>query len=179
MEMTFTLTVDDLMEMHNEVKRRTSFFVQWKPLLAPFTIAGTISLAVGYFVFGDNLVLGLETLIMIVLLTAGFIWWGLRNFKAWQLSQCQKQLESPSLKGQVTVSLSDLGFGWRTALTESEVDWSSLVSFLETDNLFLIRHRDSRFNILPKRASGSEASLNDLRSLLTSKVGYVFPEQRK
>lgn len=76
----------------------------------------------------------------------------------------------PGVKSAIIVETTTEGLEITTESSESKLKWSLYTHWKETPNLFMIYQSNNCFNLFPKRAFNSEADINELRELLSTKL---------
>ena len=171
MHLEFTLVADDLLEMQKSFSK-AKLGMSLNLLLLASAIAILSAL-----VF---LALPIETESVIVwaiamaILPVAFL---LRSRRI--RAKCRKTIaETPSFNGLTTVEVSEQGLAMTAPGSRGESTWDAYISYLETQNLFLIFMSPKMARVLPKRAFGSDEDRQALRSLLATHIGAVFPKKR-
>ena len=77
---------------------------------------------------------------------------------------------NPRLYGMRTVTFDEHGLKSDSEIAHVEIKWTSFEKFEETKNLFLTFQTRDIVGIVPKRAFGNPATVEQFRELLTSKV---------
>jgi uncharacterized membrane protein (UPF0136 family) len=70
---------------------------------------------------------------------------------------------------ETTITVSDTGVVFENEKGRSELQWNAFVSYIETNTIFLLYVQSRIFQMVPKRAFGTD-DLEVLRSLLQRKV---------
>lgn len=99
-----------------------------------------------------------------------------RRSRAEEEKRCNR---NPDFPLSMWAQLDEKGFISTTSTSRTEDSWQAFDSYLQTpEALILVRTSGLMFNILPKRAFGSQEQLDQAITLLESHIGTVFPKRR-
>jgi hypothetical protein len=104
------------------------------------------------------------------------IWVLLRLYNKRKVRQQISKL--PALQGPQLAELNEEGLSRTAGTWNTNQKWGAFVSYLETENMFILYSSPSTAALLPKRAFASESDLAAARQLFAAKIGAVFPKTR-
>jgi hypothetical protein len=98
----------------------------------------------------------------------------------WKLNRNTKQqfAENPGLAEAEELEINEEGLRSITASSESMQKWNVFVSYGETKDLFAIFHSPKLARLIPKRAFKDETQVLEMRNLLATNIGAVYPKRR-
>jgi hypothetical protein len=164
MEVNYQLTVDDFRRAIKVYRTRTPF-LRW-----------TVRFGIGFAI----LVLATGVILLILAPHGGafqnlmplcilFMFWITIMWASPYLSARSQFRGSPSAKAPITLDVSDAGLQFRSQHTDSKVDWSAYVKWLEEKAIFAIFPNPRVFIVIPKRAFTVD-QVSEFRELLRQHV---------
>jgi hypothetical protein len=141
------------------------FFRRSRSRLAPEHIAGGVMIALGAALFfaGDHNIAGIVTVILgAVVIVAGPLLRRSASRHKWN--------REPLYHTEHTVAANDDGVYFQMGKVESNLVWRYYQCFLESQDGFLLIYGGDSFNYLPKRAFAGPETIDQFRSLASSKL---------
>lgn len=86
--------------------------------------------------------------------------------------------KDPKKVGPFVVDMGADGLTWTTKGSRQAMSWGAFISYKECSSIFLLFSSLHSVDILPKRAIGSEANLQEVRSILERQIGSIHPNMR-
>ena len=167
MEVNYQLTIDDFRRAIRAYRTRTPF-LRW-----------TVRLGVGFTVL--VLATGATGLILaphsdafrnLIPLYIVFILWTIIFWASPYRSARSQFRGSRAAKALITLNVTDAGLQFRSQHTDSKVDWSAYVKWLEEKTIFALFPNPKIFIVIPKRAF-TVNQVSEFRELLRE---HVKPE---
>jgi len=168
MEVSYQLTVDDFRRAIKAYRTRTPF-LRW-------TVRVGIGFAILVLATGVTLLIlephgdAFRNLIPLYIL---FSLWTLAFWGAPYLSARSQFRGSRAAKAPMTLDVTDAGLQFRSQHTDSKVDWSAYVKWLEEKTIFALFPNPKIFIVIPKRAFTVD-QVSEFRELLRQ---HVKPER--
>jgi hypothetical protein len=147
MEVNYQLTVDDFRRAIKAYRTRTKF-LRWTARFGIGFVALVLATGVILLIFaphGDSF----HNLIPLFMF---FILWILILWALPYLSARSQFRGSPSAKTPITLVVTDAGLQFRSQYTDSKVNWSAYVKWLEEKEIFALFPNPKVFIVIPKRA---------------------------
>lgn len=168
MEVNYQLTVDDFRRAIKTYRTRTPF-LSW-------TVRVGIGFAILIFATGVTLLIlephghAFRNLIPLYIF---YTLWTLVFWTSPYLSARSQFRGSPSATAPITLDVTDAGLHFRSQHTDSKVDWSAYVKWLEEKTIFALFPTPKIFIVIPKRAFTVD-QVSEFRELLRQ---HVKPQQ--
>ncbi|MBD2090526.1 YcxB family protein [Microcoleus sp. FACHB-1515] len=89
-------------------------------------------------------------------------------FMRWMYGLIWKQ--NAHMHNPIAAEVTEAGLSLDTLNISSQVNWQSLIKFMETPNLFVIYQSPQLFYPLPKRSFANAAQIDEFRSLLQTHI---------
>ena len=144
MRITYRVSEEDYLEAHNLYVANEKWLRRWSRRLLPWE--GGIFAATGFtsfFLTNDRFVPGFLCLMGVYCIYCGF---ALRRLFR------KRYRTDKRFKHDFTSDLSDEGIHIVTPFEESQMKWSSIVRYLESENIFMLFYAALIFTVIPKRA---------------------------
>jgi hypothetical protein len=164
MEVNYQLTVDDFQQAIKASRKRNAFF-RWLHRLSLGIVI--LAFAVGAALFAiDPHNSALRNLAPLYIFLILWILW----FSGTPYLSARSQFRgSPSAKTPISLAAADEGLHFRSRQTDSKVDWSAYINWVEGKGVFALFHHPKIFIVIPKRAFSAD-QLAEFRELLRRKV---------
>jgi hypothetical protein len=166
MQIAYELTQEDFTQAYS-VHRNRSTLTRWFWRIL-FWIAGLFAAVIVFGFLLKPSVQAAKALLPFFGLVAMWIII-LRVLPRWTMRR--QFLKQPGAHGPRTVLLDASGAHWRWNGGSSDVEWKNYIRSVEGKNQILFYTSPACFNILPKRAIGTE-ELGELRSLLNQNTQF-------
>jgi YcxB-like protein len=164
MEISYQLTVEDYRQGFIACRKRTSFS-RWLRRFAYLCLGVSVVFLIVLLGFGERKTFGfMAPLYLLVLLWIYILW-----FNPYLVSR-KLMRGSPTAQAIHTVDFSEAGIHSRNSLSETTLEWGSLVDWKEARGVFALFLSPISFFPVPKRAM-TETQLEEFRNLLAAKVG--------
>jgi hypothetical protein len=144
MRISYRISEEDYLEAHNLFVASEKWYSRWSRRMMPWQ--GGVLIAIGItsvILTHDRLVPGFLCLIGAYCLYCSF---ALRRYFRKRYRTDQR------FKHDFIAEISEEGIHVLTPSVESQMKWSSIVRYLESDQIFLLFHAALIFTIIPKRA---------------------------
>jgi hypothetical protein len=168
MEVNYQLTVDDFRRAIKAYRTRT-LFLRW-----------TVRIGVGFtiLVLATGVILAIlaprsDAFRNLIPMYVVFILWTLLFWGSPYLSARSQFRGSRAAKAPITLDITDSGLQFRSQHTDSKVDWSAYVKWLEEKTIFALFPNPKIFIVIPKRAFTVD-QVSEFRELLRQ---HVKPER--
>jgi YcxB-like protein len=161
MPVRFALTQDDYLEAQRSFTMATG---SQRLVLRGLQVFGVILVLVGLLNLAANPTSPLPSIFPAVL---GLLWLAMPWINTWKLRRDFRG--SPSLAGEVELSVSDGGLEITSPVGTAQIRWAAFARYIESPNLFLLFEGPRIFRIVPKRAF-APADLENFRTLLTAHI---------
>ena len=164
MEVTYQLTVVDFRRAIKASRKRSSFLRWAYPISQGIAIVSLGLAATRLALDRHNPALRNVTPLYILL-----ILWSAWYFLSPYLSARSQFRGSPSASTPITFAAANDGLHFRSQKTDSKVDWSAYMNWVEEKTIFALFPHPRIFIIIPKRAFSVD-QLVEFRELLRKKV---------
>ena len=162
--LVFPVTAQDQRQAANAIARRVPL-LRWLPfvLLAVTIVMVAWSMSDGW-TFGIALFRNMFWIVMTLL----YFFLGVR-IATWQAVKAMRKAD-PDWAEEQTIEFDDAGVRMQSPSSRFEFAWNEVLRVVETPHVWLI-HVGTKLAFIPLRVAAAEGVLDQLRSLIESKVG--------
>jgi hypothetical protein len=164
MEVNYQLTVDDYLRAIKASRNRNAFF-RWLYRLSLGIVIVAFGVGATLFTIDPHSRALRNLAPLYIFLILWIVWF----YGAPYLSARSQFRGSPSAKTPITLIAAEEGLHFRSRQTDSKVDWSAYVNWIEEKTIFALFPHPKIFIVIPKRVFSAD-QLVQFRELLRQKV---------